>query len=437
MIPTMSEGRLVRAIGRWDLTALTVNGVIGSSIFGMPAVLAALTGAWSPLAVLLGALGMLSIVLCHAEVASRFREAGGTYLYARTAFGGFVGFQAGWLGFWIRVTSMGANLNVFVNYLAELAPAVASAGGRALTMVAVTSLVTAINVRGVRQSARTVDLFVLAKVAPLVGLVALGVWRIRPEVLATQTVAAPDWTQAVLLLVFAYGGFEAALIPAGEVREPRRDAAFSLLVALAVVAAVYMSVQLAVVGLVPRAAQAAAPVAAAYGVLLGAAGATLASVAAMVSTYGWTLGSVLTSPRIVYSMADRGDLPAWLGHVNARFRTPDVAIVAYAVAGLLFALSGGFAANATLSAIVRLVTYGLVCAAVVALRRRTDVQPAAFSLRGAAPVAALGLAFCVWLVATRTFTQAWILLALIGVGAALWWAAGGGRGQGPRRPPPV
>jgi amino acid transporter len=428
----MAEGRLLRAIGRWDLTALTVNGVIGSSIFGMPAVLAGLTGAWSPLAVLLGALGILSIVLCHAEVGSRFREPGGTYLYAREAFGGFVGFQAGWLGFWIRVTSMGANLNVFVSYLAELAPVARSGAGRAAVMVLVTALVAAVNVRGVRQSARTVDLFAVAKVAPLALLVLLGVWRIRPEVLATQEVAVPDWTQAVLLLVFAYGGFEAALIPAGEVREPRRDAAFSLLVSLAVVAGVYMLVQLAVVGLVPRAAEARAPVAAAYGVLLGAAGVTVASLAAMVSTYGWTLGSVLTSPRIVYSMAERGDLPAWLARVHPRFRTPHVAVVAYALAGLLFALSGGFAANATLSAIVRLVTYALVCAALVALRRRTGVQRAAFVLRGGPVVAALGLGFCVWLVATRTFTQAWILLALVAVGAALWAASGQGRGRAGR-----
>jgi basic amino acid/polyamine antiporter, APA family len=423
--------RLVRAIGRWDLTALTVNGVIGSSIFGMPAVLAALTGAWSPLAVLLGAAGILFIVLCHAEVASRFREPGGTYLYAREAFGGFVGFQAGWLGFWIRVTSMGANLNVFVSYLAAMAPAVARPRGRVLTMLLVTTLVTVVNLRGVRQSARTVDLFAMAKVAPLVGLVLLGLWRIRPEVLATQAVAAPDWTQAVLLLVFAYGGFEAALVPAGEVRDPRKDAAFSLLVALGIVAGVYTLVQLAVVGLVPHAASAPAPVAAAYGVLLGGAGVTLASVAAMVSTYGWTLGSVLTSPRIVYSMGERGDLPGWLAHVHPRFRTPDVAILVYATAGLLFALSGGFAANATISAIIRLVTYGLVCASLVALRRRPGVDPPAFRLPAGGVVSALGLSFCVWLVSTRTFTQAWILLALIGLGAAFWAVSARGRGRGP------
>jgi basic amino acid/polyamine antiporter, APA family len=429
MLSGMTDGRLVRAIGRWDFTALVVNGVIGSSIFGMPAVLAGLTGSWSPLAMFLAALGILPIVLCHAEVASRFREAGGAYLYAREAFGGWVGFQAGWLSFWIRATSMGANLNVFVNYLAEMVPAAGWPIGRALTMVLVTALVTFINLRGVRQSARTVDLFVLAKLAPLVGLVLLGAWYFRAETLSTQPVAAPDWTQAILLLVFAFGGFEAALIAAGEVRDPRRDAAFSLLVALAVVASVYMLVQLAVVGLVPNAAASPAPVAAAYGVILGAMGVTVASAAAMVSTYGWTLGSTLTSPRILYSMSERGDLPAWFGHVHPRFRTPDVAIVLYAAAGLGFALSGGFAANATISAIVRLVTYGLVCVALVVLRRRPELAPPGFRLRAGGLVAALGVGFCVWLVSTRTFTQAWVLLALIAVGAGLWWVGGRGRSR--------
>ena len=302
MTPGAEPPRLVRAIGRWDLTAGVVNGTIGSSIFGMPAVLAALTGAWSPLAALLAGLGILAITLCHAETASRFREPGGTYLYAREAYGRHVGFQAGWLSFWIRVTSMGANLNVFVDYLGQFAPAVAAGTGRAAVMCVVAALVTALNVIGVRLGARTVDLFTVAKLLPLILLVVLGVGRISGEVLATQAVAAPDWTQAVLLLIFAYGGFEAALVPASEAKDPRRDSAFALLTALAIVAGTYMLVQLTVVGLVPHVAASKAPVAAAFGVLLGPAGVSLAILAAMISTYGWTVGAVLTSPRILYSM---------------------------------------------------------------------------------------------------------------------------------------
>src|SRR5438552_1101402 len=341
-----SRPGLIRAIGRWDLTALVVNGVIGSSIFGMPSVLAGLTGAWSPVTALLGGLGILAIVLCHAEVASRFSEAGGTYLYGREAFGRAVGFQAGWLSFWIRVTSMGANLTVFVDYLAQLAPAPGAARGRTAVMCAVTAAVTALNVIGVKRGSRTVDVFTVAKLLPLVLLVALGAGRIRNEVLATQAVAAPDWTQAVLLLVFAYGGFEAALIPASEAKDPRRDSAFALLVALATIATVYALVQLTVVGLVPRVAEVRAPVAAAFGILMGSAGTAFASLAAMISTWGWAVGATLATPRILYSMAQRAELPAPLARVHPRFRTPDVSIYAFAGCGLAFGLLGGFAANA-------------------------------------------------------------------------------------------
>jgi amino acid transporter len=430
----LSEGRpvLVRAIGRWDLTALVINGVIGSSIFGMPSVLAALTGAWSPVAAILGGLGILTILLCHAEVASRFTEPGGTYLFAREAFGRAVGFQAGWLSFWIRVTSMAANLNVFADYLAQLAPAAGSPAGRAAVMCAVVALVTGLNVIGVRQGSRTVDLFTVAKLLPLFVLVALGVWRVRAEVLATQAVAAPDWTQAVLLLVFAYGGFEAALIPAGEAKDPRRDSGFALITALAVIATLYALVQLTVVGLVPRAGSVRAPVAAAFGILLGSAGAALASVAAMVSTYGWAVGATLATPRILYSMAERAELPRALARVHPRFRTPDVAIYTFAVAGLAFGLAGGFAANATLSAIVRLVTYALVCAALPVFRRRPGLEAPGFRLPAGDGIALLGMAFCAYLLSTRTFTQAWMLLALMAVGFLLWMAARR-PGSAPRR----
>ena len=415
--------RLLRAIGRWDLTASVVNGTIGSAIFGMPAILAALTGAWSPLAALLAALGIGTITLCHAEVASRFREAGGTYLYAREAYGRHVGFQMGWLSFWIRVTSMGANLNVFVDYLGQLAPALGVGAGRAAVMCGVTAIVTALNVVGVRQGARTVDFFTLAKLLPLLLLVVLGATRVSAEVFATQAVAAPDWTQAVLLLIFAYGGFEAALVPASEAKDPRRDSAFALLTGLFVVASVYMLVQLVVVGLVPAVGTVKAPVAAAFGVLLGAGGVAFASVAAMTSTWGWTVGAVLTSPRVLYAMGARAELPEFLGRVHARFRTPHVAICVFAACGLAFALSGGFAANATISAIIRLVTYAMVCSTLPIFRRRPAMDAPGFRVPAGDAVAAVGLAFCLWLLSTRTFAQAWILLALMAFGWLLGLAA--------------
>ena len=420
--PVARRPGLVRAIGRFDLTAAIVNGVIGSAIFGMPATLAALTGAWSPLAALLGGLGILTIVLCFAEVASRFRDPGGPYLYAREAFGPLVGFEVGWLTFWTRVLSAAANLNVFVLYLGELVPGARGGAGRLTLMVGLVGLITVVNVVGVRQATWAVDAFTLAKLLPLVLLILLGAGHVRGDTLAGQNVATPDWTQAILLLVFAYGGFEAALIPAGEARDPRRDTGFALLAGLGTVAAVYMLVQLVVVGVVPHAAHAPAAIAAAFGVLLGPPGVVLASVAAMVSVAGWTTGAVLQSPRVLYSMAERGELPAVLGRVHPRFHTPDLAIVTFALVSLAFGLAGGFAWNATLAAIVRLIYYGLTCVALLVFRRRAEAPPG-FRVPAAPIVAPLGLLFCLWLLSTRTLAQVWILAVLVVAGLPLlWWA---------------
>jgi APA family basic amino acid/polyamine antiporter len=413
---------LVRAIGRADLTAAIVNGVIGSAIFGLPATLAGLTGAWSPLACLLGGLGVLAIVLCFAEVASRFRDPGGPYLYAREAFGRLTGFEVGWLTFWTRVLSAAANLNVFVLYLAALVPAAGSGRERALVMVAVVGIITTLNVIGVRQATWAVDLFTLAKLAPLGLLILLGLGRIRPEVLGAQTVAHPDWTQAILLLVFAYGGFEAPLIPASEARDPQRDTGFALLAGLGLIAIIYMLVQLVLVGVVPEASQARAPVAAVFSVLLGPPGVALASIAALLSVWGYTTGAVLQSPRVLFSMAERGELPSVLARISPRFRTPDVSIVVFALVSLGLGLAGSFASNATFAAIVRLVYYGLTCAALLVLRRRRGPAPG-FRLPFAAAVAPAAILFCLWLLTTRTFEQAWVLVGLMAAGLPFFWLA--------------
>lgn len=419
---------LVRAIGRWDLAAAVVNGVIGSAVFGMPSEQAALTGALSPLAYLLAGLGVLVIVLCFAEVASRFRDPGGPYLYAREAFGPFVGFEAGWLTFWVRVSAVAANLNVFVVYLAQVLPAAGTSRGRAATMVLVLGVITLINLIGVRQATWTVNLFTIAKLLPLALLVVLGLPAIEGETLASQAVAAPQWTRAILLLMFAYGGFEAPLIPASETRDPRRDSGFALLSALAVVAVVYMLVQLVVVGVVPSVAGVKAPVAAAFQVLIGPAGVALASLAAMISIYGYTTGSVLQGPRILYSMAERGELPALFGRVHARFRTPHAAILAYAALTLALALYGSFEWNALLSAIVRLITYGLTCVALLVFRRRGSETPGFRAPLGAL-VAPAGAGFCLWLLLwwvterSKDLAHAWLLAAILAVGAGMWWQA--------------
>ena len=416
----MSAPRPIRAISRADLTLAIVNGVIGSAIFGMPAQIAALTGVLSPIAHLIAALGVLTIVLCFAEVASRFEDSGGAYLYSREAFGRHVGFQAGWLTLWTRLLSAAANLNVFASYLSQILPAAGQGPGRSAVIIGVLFVITVINLIGVKQASWTVDVFTIAKLLPLALLVLLGLPLVSGDVLRTQVVAEPQWTQAVLLLIFAFGGFEAPLMSAGEAKDARKDSAFALLVALGVIAVVYVSIQYVTIGIVPNLQQEKAPIAAAFSVLWGPVGITFASFAAMISVWGWATGNGLQSPRLLFSMAERGELPGVFAKVHPRFLTPHVAIVGFSIVAGALAIGGTFEGNAVLSAIVRLIIYAMVCLSLWVFRRTKG--PAQFQVPFALPVSAVALGFCFYMLSTRSFAQAGIILAAMVVGHLLMLA---------------
>lgn len=412
---------LVRAIGRWTLVAAIINGVVGSGIFGLPSALAGSTGEWSPVAVLIAGCGILFIVLCFAEVGSRFDTGGGPYLYSRSAFGPAVGFQVGWMHVFTRLLSAAAVVNVLVAYLANLAPWVGTSTGRAFTIIAAVTVVTIINVAGVKQAAWTVNLFTVAKLLPLVAVIALGIFQLDSAVFATQTVTEPRWTDSVLLLVFAYGGFESAVVAAGETKDPKRDTAFALLIAMSAITIMYFLVQLVVVGVLPNAASSTAPFADTMKVLIGPVGSTVAILAVAISVFGWLMGFGLMTPRILFAMGERGELPTIFARVHPQFRTPYVAIVVNSGLALVLSLAGSFTQLATSSAITRLTIYILCCGAVLVLRKRWG-PPEGFRIPAATLVAVIAMLLCLWLLSTRSLAQSWFLLVIVGSGVVAWLA---------------
>ena len=409
---------LVRVMGRWSLTAVIVNGVIGSGIFGLPSVIAMLTGAWSPLAVLIAGACIFLVLLCFAEVGSRFDQAGGPYLYAREAFGPIVGFQIGWLLIATRLLGCAAALNILVDYLTPVVPPVATPAGRALTMIGAMALTTAVNVRGVKMAAWTTNVFTVAKLVPLVLLIVIGLPFVRTEVFASQAVVQPRWRESVLLLVFAFGGFEQNVIAASEARDPRKDTAFALIAAGIVVTVIYFLLQVVIVGVLPEAGRVTTPVASALAVVLGNGGAAVGTAAVVVSVSGWLTGFTLMLPRVLYSMATHHELPAVFGRVHPRFRTPHVAVTVSTIAALGMALYSSFAQAATFAAIARLLVFASTCAALIALKRRDAFAPA-FQLPGSTAIAIAGATFSLGLLATRSSTELWILFAVIAAGILL------------------
>src|SRR5271155_4572106 len=373
---------LVRAIGRWSLAALIVNSIIGSGIFGLPGTVAGLLGKRSVLAVLIAGVAMGVIMACFAEVASQFSEAGGPYLYARTAFGRLVGILVGWMLYLAQTAAPAANANLFVIYLAEFWPAAKQPWPRFLILTLLVGFLVLINALGARQGAVLSNLFTVAKILPLLMVVlagaALTIFHPAPWGPADH-MPASVWMHAMGLLVFVYGGFESALAPMSEAKNPGRDAAFALFVALIACTTIYVLVQWVVVGVLgPGAAQADRPLAEVARVTMGNRGARLIAIGALVSVYGYLSAKLLGMPRVTFALAKSGDLPDVFAAVSRRFHTPWFSILFFGAAVWGLAIIGNFAWNVTLSVVARLFYYGVVCAALIALRRK---QPAAARFR--------------------------------------------------------
>jgi amino acid transporter len=279
-------------------------------------------------------------------------------------------------------------------------------------------VVTIANIVGVRRATWTTNVFTVAKLLPLAVLVALGCFAVSPRVLATQTVPAPHWTDAVLLLVFSYGGFESAVSAAGEVRDPRRDTGFALIVAMALVTALYALVQLVIIGVLPHAAGVETPVASTLGTLLGPIGRTVGNAGVVISTFGWLVGFALMTPRIIFAMGERRELPSWFGAVHARYRTPHVAIVVNSLIATAMGLFSSFTQAATLAAIAKLGIYALTCGSLVVFRRR-GAPAAGLIVPGGPTFAVAGIAVCLWLLTTRDLGQLWLLAAVMIAGAVI------------------
>jgi amino acid transporter len=422
---TSRQTGLVRAIGRWSLAALAVNSIIGSGIFGLPATVAGLLGKRSIVAVLIAGAAMGIIMACFAEVASQFSEAGGPYLYARAAFGRLSGIVVAWMLYLSQTAAPAANANLFVIYLAEFWPAAKEPGPRFVILTILVGLLAVINALGARQGATVSNIFTVAKIVPLLMVVTAGaaVTLVHHAPWGASTpMPASVWIKAMVLLMFAYGGFESALAPMSEARNPRRDAAFALFAALITCTGIYTLVQWVVVVVLGPGASTDRPLAEVARVTMGNLGAALVAMGALVSVCGYLSAKLLGMPRVTFALAKGGDLPQIFAKVSPTFHTPWFSIFFYAAAVWGLAIAGSFTWNVTLSVVARLFYYAVVCAALIALRRKQP-QAARFRLPAGSLFALLGIGIAVVLATQVDLSKSAILAATVGAAVLNWiWA---------------
>lgn len=419
--PGDDDKGLVRGIRRWDLVAIAVNGIIGAGIFGLPSRVYSLIGAYSIIAFIACALVVALIIFCFAEVSSRFEETGGPYLYAREAYQPAVAFEIGWLIWLARVTAFAANCNLLINYLSFFWSDATTTVWRASIIVFIVTVLAIINLLGIRQAAIVSNAFTIGKLVPLIIFIAAGLFFLNPQSFALGP--APDsepFSKSVLLLVYAFTGFEMATIPAGEIRDPQRNLPRALLIAILIVASIYILVQIVCVGTLPGLAQSTKPLADAGAHFLGTAGGAIISAGAVISITGNLNILLLSGSRLPFAMAEQQQLPQLVGSIHKRFFTPYIAIIITAALMMFLTLKSSFLTALTISTLARLVTYGATCLALPLFRRRKDTPPAAFRLPGGTLIAILSLLLIVWLLAHSTLDETKATAAAAGAGLLIY-----------------
>lgn len=409
---------MVRVVGRWQLVGLSINDVVGSGIYLLPAAAALLLGPASLWAVLLAGLAVSLLVLCYAQAASYFDQPGGGYLYAREAFGAFIGFEVGWMLLLTRIATAAALSNGLAAAMAHFWPGALSGAGRVAIIAGSLGLLTWINVIGVRAAARAGVALAIAKLLPLLLFVVIGAWYVDASLLAVTDDMPPmrDLAQAALLLLFAYAGFENLPAAAGEYRNPRRDLPFALLTMIATVTLIYVAVQFVALGTLPGLAASTAPLAEAADRFSGAWLAVALTAGAAVSILGTTSNTMMLGPRYLHALACDGFGPRVLAGIHPRFHTPVAAILTLGGLSLLLALSGSFVQLALLSVVARLCTYLATAVSVLVLRKRHGERANALQLPGGRliPVAAIFLSLGLLASASLANLAAAVIALLVG-----------------------
>lgn len=419
----MSEEKLVRGISRWDLTAIAINTIIGAGIFGLPAKVTALIGSWSLVAFIVCAVIIALVILCFAEVSSRFQSTGGMYLYAKEGFGSIVGFEVGWLYWIVRVTTFAANCNLLMAYFSFFYPEAKEGVTRIFLITFIIVVTTIINILGVKQSTILTNIFTVGKIVPLIIFATVGLFFIQPANFNFSI--TPDYTafsSATLLLIYAFVGFEATVIPAGESKNPKKDMPFALLLALGFVAILFILIQIVAVGTLPELAKSEKPLADSAAVFMGTFGATFITIGAIISILGNLSGGFLATTRIPFAMSEQKELPEFIGKTHAKFKTPYVSILITGVVILVWTLLTSFLAAVAIATITRLIVYATTCVSLPVFRNRQDVPKAEFTAPLGIVAAVLSLILIVWLLTQVDYLKEGLpILIAIGIGLVLYF----------------
>lgn len=423
MVKKMDEPliRQLTVVGIW---VLAVNGLIGAGIFGLPAEVARLTGAFSPLIFAGCGLLMLAVVLCFAEVSSYFKNTGGPILYTKTAFGPFIGFQTGWTFYVARLTAFAANINLLVSTIGYFWADANSGSVRIVLLFSICALLAWVNIVGAKQAMRSVGILTLLKFLPLLILVGAGLSYVEFDQVLLIPADLPGYSEiglAALISIYAFVGWEGALIPAGEAKNPAQDMPRAMFWALGSVTLLYVAIQYVSLAALPTLASSSRPLVEVANALMGPTGAIILTIGVVVSVGGNVASNIFTTPRVTYAISREGNLPPWFGEVHKTYLTPANSILFFTVIVFALAAYGSFVWLAAISALTRILIYMLCIGAIPKLRKKMTVSTDTYKLPGGYIIPAGALIICTWLLSSISLNSVLFTLVFLGIGTVLYF----------------
>ncbi len=417
--------QLIRGIGIYGSAFLVLNGMIGAGIFALPSNVAAKAGLLSPWLFLAVGVLIITVVLTFSELSSYFRISGGPVLYATRAFGPLIGFCTGWIYYVSRAAALAANSNVMAVYLGTLWPWFDTDSGHAVVILVICGGLTLTNVRGVKDGVRTLVFFTFFKVIPLLLLILIGLQYVSPESLFPSNLPTiDDLGGTVLLVLYAFIGFETVLISAGETANPRSTIPKALVLTMIATGILYFLIVLAYVSVLPGKVDEGATLVDVGRKLAGPAGAIAITLAAIFSIGGNLSSIMLAVPRLTMSMAEHRLLPRWFGHLHEKYSSPANSIMFLGGLAVVLGLSGTFVFLAAASVLTRLLTYMVCIAALPVIKGRADTATIAraYRIKGGYTIPVIAFAFCLWATSQQLSAKPWLLVGgLLAAGLVLYW----------------
>lgn len=402
-------------------TLYGINAVIGSGIFLLPRTIYQDLGPASLVAILVVVLLVLMLAVCFAEVAGYFSKNGGAFQYTKAAFGDFVGFNVGILGWFVTIIAWAAMAAGFSKLLIQTFPTLE--GQNTLISVLLIIFLSIINSMGIKTSKIFTITITIAKLIPIIAFTLMSIFFIKngmnagnftpflqlnPDMTLSQAMASTSLT-----VFYAFIGFEALPVVAGEMRNAKKNVPKAIIGSISIVSILYFMIIAGTIAMLGTGIlQSNAPVQDAFVEMVGPAGKWIISIGALISIAGLNMGDSLMIPRYGASISDEGLLPKVIAKKNAK-GAPIVAIIVSGLITIGFLLSGSFEQLAELSVVFRFFQYIPTALALIWLRRKKMDTVPAFKLPLGPIIPVISIAVSIWMVAAANPFN--LIAGLVGV----------------------